>query len=64
MCFWPVALQISEGSAGTLVVAFAISGQEALSAMPASASQAAMRQRERCALMAAFLAQMRALRHP
>ena len=59
-CFWPVALQTSEDSAGALVLAFAISGQEALSAMPARASQAAMRLRERCALMAAFLAQMRA----
>src|SRR2546430_4425169 len=60
-CFWPVALHTSEGSAGTFGLAFASSGQEALSAMPASASQAAMRLRKRCAFIAAFLAQMRGL---
>ena len=63
-CFWPVALQTSEGSAGAFGLAFASSGQDALSAMPASASQAAMRLRERRVFTAAFLAQMRALRQP
>jgi hypothetical protein len=60
VCCRPVALQISEDSAGTFGLAFASSGQNALSAIPASAIQAAMRLRERCAIMAAFLAQMRA----
>src|SRR5438445_2800727 len=63
-CFWPAARQTSEGSAGALVLAFASSGQDAFSAMPASASQAAMRLRKRCAFTAAFLAQMRALFQP
>jgi len=63
-CFWPVALQTSEGSAGTLGLAFASSGQDAFNAMPASASQAAMRLRERCAFTAPFLAQARALFQP
>ena len=57
-CFRPVALQISEGSAGTFGFALASSGQNALSAMPASASQAAMRLRVRSLVKGAFLAQM------
>ena len=63
-CFWPVALQTSEGSAGAFGLAFASSGQDAFNAMPASASQAAMRLRKRCAFTAPFLAQMRALFQP
>src|SRR5204863_2464621 len=59
-CFCPVAVQISEGSAGTLGAALASSGQDAFKAMPASASQAAMRFLKRCAFTAAFLTQMRA----
>src|SRR6266853_741109 len=47
------ALQISEGTAGTLGLASASSGQNALSAMPASASQAAVRRRKRNMAMAA-----------
>src|SRR6266853_1651359 len=53
-CFRPVAVQTSDGSAGTLGFAFASSGHNALSAMPASASQAAMRLRERCDVMSAL----------
>src|SRR5258708_5310260 len=64
VCCRPVALQTSEDSAGTLGLAFASRGQNALSVMLASAIQAAMRLRERCAIMTAFLAQMRAFCQP
>src|SRR5258707_11592934 len=60
VCCRPVALQISEDGAGTFGLALASSGQNALSAIPASAIQAAMRLRERCTVMTAFLSQMRA----